>query len=111
MGEKKDFVLGIMYDISGKEACPRLSNNVLLPFSLERAPDPFGCPDSLHGKNPFRSFPCRNCSQHERSFERDERQGSYNEFKCRTYGGKVTEVGIPDHKGTSQENFSNSSLG
>jgi len=86
--------VGLVKDHSMKIFCPRTSYTLLTNFSIEENSDPLNHPPQ-HLKNEFREFPCKTCINSRSNGEYDEDEGSWYEFKCVFYGGRVIELGIP----------------
>jgi hypothetical protein len=53
----------------------------------------------LESSNDFRLHPCCYCSQLHIESDYDKRKGSFSEFRCKKYGGRIIELGIlPEDK-------------
>jgi hypothetical protein len=100
----------LLHDRSMSEHCPKLSKKALLIYKtpLKEFLDAV-VPVHIAESNHYREHPCAYCTKMKRDTTL-AKQGSWNEFRCEEYNGRIIEIGILDHKGTSQQNLASISF-
>jgi hypothetical protein len=95
----------LVHDRSVSKQCPKLSKKALLIYKtpLKEFLDAV-VPVHIAERNPYREHPCAYCTKMKRDVAL-AKEGSWNEFRCEEYNGRIIEIGILDHRVTSQQNL------